>query len=192
MPRKPREEVAGGIFHVWARALDRRPLFVDDGDCQVYLVMMRGVVHAFGWRVLAYCLMTNHVHLVIETPYPNLGEGMQRLHGRFAIYYNRRYERLGHLFEKRYGHNRIADDAHLKVALDYVAANPVEGGLCTRPEDWRRSSFASAARSREAYGVDFGRLDQLLGRVDTVNLSEDRYVERQFGEAACAAAPSLA
>ncbi|MFL5841561.1 MAG: transposase [Thermoleophilaceae bacterium] len=161
MPRKCREEVAGGVYHVFARGVRRRPIFLDDGDCQVYLVILRGVIAVFGWRVLSYCLMTNHVHLVIETPYPNLARGMQRLHGHYGRHFNCRHERSGHLFERRYGRNPIEDDVQLHATLAYVAANPVDAGLCLRPEDWRRSSYAASIGVRDDYCVDLERLREL-------------------------------
>jgi putative transposase len=146
---------------VFARGVKRLPVFLDDGDSQVYLVILRGVIAVFGWRVLSYCLMTNHVHLVIETPYPNLARGMQRLHGHYGQHFNRRHARSGHVFERRYGHNLIEDDAHLHAALAYVAANPVDAGLCARQEDWRRSSYAASIGVRDDYWVDLARLREI-------------------------------
>jgi putative transposase len=161
VPRKPREEVAGGVYHVFARGVNRRSVFLDDGDCQVYLVTLRGVIAVFGWHVLSYCLMTNHVHLVIETPYPNLGRGMQRLHGHYGRHFNRRHDRLGHLFERRFGHNPIKSDAQLCATLAYVAENPVDAGLCARPEDWRRSSDAATKGMRDDYCLSLERLREI-------------------------------
>jgi REP element-mobilizing transposase RayT len=88
--RKHRQEEAGRFWHVVARGIARRKLFADDADCQVYLVMLRGVLAVYGWRIYAYCLMGNHIHLIVQTPLPNLATGMQRLHGHYATYYNRR------------------------------------------------------------------------------------------------------
>jgi putative transposase len=161
MPRKPVEEAAGAIYHVFARGVNRHPIFHDDGDCQVYLVTLRGVVAVFGWHVLAYCLMTNHVHLVIETPYPNLSRGMQRLHGHYGRHVNRRYDRPGHVFERRFGRNPIKDDAQLRATLAYVVNNPVEAGLCARPEDWRRSSYAASIGARDDYCINIERLREV-------------------------------
>ena len=99
MPRRPREELADAIHHVYARGNDRRAIYLDDGDRAAYLAMLGRVVVMKGWRCLAYCLMDNHVHLLIETPEPNLGSGMQRLHGLYAQSHNERHGRSGHLFQ---------------------------------------------------------------------------------------------
>jgi len=71
---------------------------------------------SFAWQRLAYCLMTNHLHLLVRTAEPNLADGMQSLHGRYAQRYNFRHERKGHLFQGRYGSTRITSDEHLHAA----------------------------------------------------------------------------
>jgi REP element-mobilizing transposase RayT len=91
---------------------------------------------------LAYCLMTNHVHLVVRTPEPTLGCGMQYLHSFYALAYNQKYGRIGHLFQTRYGSSRLWTPGRLRLALEYVAENPVAAALCRKPEDWPWSSAA--------------------------------------------------
>jgi len=85
--------------------------------------------------------MGNHNHLLIETPRANLSEGMQYLQGRYAQGFNSRYGEVGHLFQGRYGAKRIISDGQLWSAAAYIARNPIEAGLCRRPEDWPWSSF---------------------------------------------------
>jgi REP element-mobilizing transposase RayT len=84
--------------------------------------------------------MPNHIHLLIETTEPNLGEGMQRLQSLYAQVFNATYGRSGHLFQGRFGAVRIRTQAQLDAVLDYIALNPVEAGLCGTPEDWPWSS----------------------------------------------------
>jgi len=140
VPRKPREEVEGGLFHVFARGNDKRLIYRDDVDRWTYVRMLRGTVRQCRWRLLAYCLMDNHVHLLIETPEANLGEGMRWLHGLYASRFNERHGRSGHLFQGRYGSVRIKTDQQLCTVAFYIAMNPVEAGLCELPEDWPWSS----------------------------------------------------
>jgi len=102
------------------------------------------VVRRCRWRVHAYCLMTNHFHLLIETPKPNLSSGMQRLKSDYAAYFNDRHSFVGHLFQQRFGSRLIETERHLEKALRYIAFNPVVAGLCKRPSDWRWSSFFGA------------------------------------------------
>ena len=88
--------------------------------------------------------MDNHMHFLVETPEPNLGKGMQRLHGDFGRGFNRRHARSGHVFQGRYGSKPVKDDEQLWTVVGYIAANPVEAGLCRTPEAWRWNSHACA------------------------------------------------
>src|SRR5687768_9246288 len=80
MPRHPRNEFESGVHHVYARGVEKRPIFMDDRDRQTYLKLLAAEVARQGWRCLGYCLMENHVHLLIETREPNLGKGIGHLH----------------------------------------------------------------------------------------------------------------
>ncbi|HEV2813148.1 MAG TPA: transposase [Solirubrobacteraceae bacterium] len=147
MPRKPRELVAGGVYHVYARGNNRQSIFLDDLDRRAYLRHIEHVVLKRAWLCLAYCLMPNHVHLLVETPQPDLAVGMHWLHGAYARRFNRRHRRVGHLFQGRYGAVRIEDDAQLWMTAAYIARNPVAAGHCREPEDWEWSSHAATANA---------------------------------------------
>jgi putative transposase len=146
MSRRPRELFDGALYHVYARGNDRALIYRDDVDRHIYLRMLEAVVHDRGWLCLAYCLMSNHLHLLIETPSANLDRGMQRLQSGFAQYFNARHERVGHLFQGRYGAVRSVSDAQVCASAAYIARNPVEALLCRRPEAWPWGSFRSIAR----------------------------------------------
>src|SRR5262245_15334685 len=137
-----RAEEEGAIHHVYARGNRRQVIFIDARDRLTYLARLRGVVERCRWSCLAYCLMDNHVHLLLETPTPNLGDGMRRLHAAYAQTFNARHGKVGHLFQGRYGNERVTSDAQLAATLRYIALNPVEAGLCADPRDWRWSSYA--------------------------------------------------
>ena len=156
--RKPREEVDGGVFHVYARGIEKRAIFRDVRDRRSYLRTLRTAVEDCGWRLLAYCLMDNHVHLLIETPRANLGIGMQWLHGRYASQFNKRHRRTGHLFQGRYGAKRIKSDAQLWTVVAYLGMNPVEAGFCRLSEDWPWSSHAMIVAGTAPDWLDVARL----------------------------------
>jgi REP-associated tyrosine transposase len=106
--------------------------------------------------------MSNHVHLIVETPEPNLSEGIQLFHGRYARYFNDRHGRSGHVFQGRFGSNLIQTDAHLLTAVGYVAMNPVDAGLCVDPEDWRWGSQRATGGGTSVGWLDVdGLLDYL-------------------------------
>jgi REP-associated tyrosine transposase len=145
MPRPPRIQLAGGTYHVTSRGNRRQSIYHDDDDRRSFLAMRDRVVVRCGWRVHAYCLMTNHFHLLVETPRPNLSAGMQRLKCEYAAYFNERHSLVGHLFQQRFGSRLIETEEHLLEALSYIAFNPVRAGLCEHPSEWPWSSFHGAA-----------------------------------------------
>ena len=158
MPRKPREERPGAIHHVYARGNDRRVVFRDDADRWTYLTLLGRMTRRQRWLLLAYCLMDNHVHLLVETPEPNLGRGMQRLHGTYAQTHNERHGRCGHLFDGRYGAKPVKTDAQLWVVAAYIARNPVEAACCRRAEEWPWSSHAAVLGGRSPAWLSVARL----------------------------------
>ena len=158
MPRKPRVELAGGVHHVFARGNARQRIYLDDIDRLSYLAMLACVVEDRGWRCLAYCLMDNHLHLLIETPLPNLAAGMQWLHGRFARQFNARHGRTGHVFQGRYGSVLMKSQAHVWMAIAYIARNPVAAGLCTAPADWPWSSHRAVVGAAPVPWLDHERM----------------------------------
>ena len=141
MPRPPRVEVPGGIFHVYARGSRQHAIYRTRADRLTYLWFLERTVERYRWCCLAYCLMGNHVHLLVETPDPNLGKGMQSLHGRYAQRMNQRHGTRGALFESRYGCVVMENDAQLWMAIRYIALNPVEAGLCRHADDYEWSSY---------------------------------------------------
>jgi len=162
MARSPRECVAGGVYHVVARGNRGSRIYCDDADHAEYLRLLGQVVARVRWHLLAYCLMGNHVHLVVETPEPNLPAGMQWLHGKYGRYFNDRHDLFGHLFQGRYKAIRQKTDEQLWQVLRYVALNPVEAGLCRRPADFRWSSYGTAF-GPAARHVAVHRLSRLTG-----------------------------
>jgi putative transposase len=138
----PRNEIAGGIYHVIARGVDRRRMFVDDEDYQTYTRLLATVTRRQGWHLLCYCLMPNHVHLMIETPETNLANGMQWLHSLYVLAFNERHSRSGHLFEARYKSLLVETDEAFVRLIGYIAVNPVAAALCKRARDWRWGSHA--------------------------------------------------
>jgi putative transposase len=144
MARPPRVQVAGGIYHVTSRGNRRQSIYQDEDDYRQFLALRDRVIRRCGWRFHAYCLMTNHFHLLVETPQPNLSSGMQRLKSQYAAYFNERFALVGHLFQQRFSSRLIETDEYFAEVLRYIALNPVRAGLCEHPSDWPWSSFFGA------------------------------------------------
>jgi putative transposase len=178
--RQARNETEAGLSHVYARGVERRLIFGDDDDRRLYLSLLTGVARRFRWHVLAYCLMPNHVHLLIETTEPNLGRGMHMLHGVYAQAFNKRWTRVGHLFQSRFGSRIVHDEVQLAVVLAYIAVNPVAAGLCADPVDWAWSSHRALVAGDAATVVDVGRLAQHLAPFGELQASYRTFVETRL------------
>jgi REP element-mobilizing transposase RayT len=177
MPRAPRVQVAGGVYHVISRGNRRQTVFHDDVDYGSFIELLEIVVRRYGWRCHGYCLMPNHFHLLIETPAPNISEGMQRLNSRYAQWFNRRYGYSGHLFQGRF-YGRLVESAyHLLELSRYVVANPVRAGLCSHAGEWRWSSYrAVVGEVKRATFLTVGWLLNQFGR----DLERARATFREF------------
>ncbi|HET7566698.1 MAG TPA: transposase [Gaiellaceae bacterium] len=138
MPRPLRDQ-SGGFVHLTWRGNRRQPIFDDDVDRAHFLELLAAVCEKRGWRVLAWCLMGNHVHLLVEVPAGTLSRGMQWLGGRYAQLYNVRHGLDGHLFQGRFHSERVADLEHAVEAGRYIDLNPERAGMC-RADEWRWSS----------------------------------------------------
>jgi REP element-mobilizing transposase RayT len=142
MPRPPRIEVADAIYHITARGDRREPIYRDDIDRQNWLRVLDDVCQRHRWRVHAYCQMSNHYHLVVETPDANLSAGMRDLNSIYTLRFNYRTEGCGHVFQGRYHAERVHRQVHLLELMRYVVLNPVRAGMVATPGGWPWSSYA--------------------------------------------------
>lgn len=140
MTRQPRRPSETGVHHVMLRGVNRDVIFLEDEDFEHFLRALQDTKTVSGLAVLAYCLMTNHVHLVLHTEREPIGVVMKRLGVRYASWFNRKYGRVGHVFQDRFVSKPIEDDAYLSAVLPYIWNNPVVAGMVSRPEDYRWSS----------------------------------------------------
>jgi REP element-mobilizing transposase RayT len=129
MPRMPRRDAPGALHHVTLRGVGQCDVFVDDEDRAFLFDRISVVGGECGASILAFAFMSNHVHLVIETGPTALSKLMQRITTAYALYFNRRHGRVGHLFQNRYGAKPIRGEAHLRNAILYVHANPLEARI---------------------------------------------------------------
>jgi REP element-mobilizing transposase RayT len=141
MARPLRIEFAGALYHVTSRGDRRETIFEDDEDRERFLSVLAEVVERFNWICHAFCLMTNHYHLVIETVEGNLSKGMRHLNGVYTQASNRRHHRSGHLFQGRFKGILVDKEAYLLELTRYVVLNPVRAGMVSSPEQWPWSSY---------------------------------------------------
>ncbi len=125
MARPIRIEYEGAVYHVTVRGNDRRPIFKTDGDRERFLRTLSESVERYEVRLYLYCLMKNHVHMVLETPRGNLSRFMHRLQTSYTVYFNRRHRRSGHLMQGRFGASLVDEDRYILKLSRYVHLNPV-------------------------------------------------------------------
>ena len=148
MARPLRIEYNGALYHVTSRGNERKLVFKDDTDRNIFLDTLHKVTQRYNWLCHAYCLMNNHYHLVIETSDGNLSKGMRQLNGVYTQTFNKRHKRVGHIFQGRYKAILIQKESHLLEVCRYVVLNPVRAKTVTGAKEWRWSSY------RATCGID--------------------------------------
>lgn len=144
MARPLRLEFAGALYHITSRGNERKAIYFDDADFEMFLLILGKVCERYNWMVHAYCLMTNHYHLIVETPEANLSKGMRQLNGTFTQGINRKHQRVGHLFQGRYKAILVEKDAYLLELSRYVVLNPIRANMVQTLDSWPWSSWHAA------------------------------------------------
>lgn len=149
MARPLRIEYPGAVYHVTSRGNARADIFEDDSDRRLFLSILGQVVKRFNWICHAYCLMTNHYHLLIETPDGNLSAGMRQFNGVFTQAFNRNHGRDGHFFKGRFMAILVEKESHLLELCRYVVLNPVRAVMVKQPGDYNWSSYLATLGKQE-------------------------------------------
>ena len=145
MSRPLRLEYAGALYHVTSRGDRREDIYLDDEDRQRFLTQLSDVCGLYNWVCHAYCLMSNHYHLLIETPDANLSKGMRQLNGVYSQYFNRRHNLVGHVFQGRYKAIHVEKESYLLELSRYIVLNPVRAEMVRSAKDWPWSSYRATA-----------------------------------------------
>ncbi len=141
MARPLRIELSGGIYHVTTRGDGREDIYLTDADRKVWLEVFGQVCERFNWVCHAWCQMTNHYHILIETPEANLSQGMRQLNGVYTQRFNRAHGRVGHVFQGRYKAILVERDSYLLELARYVVLNPLRADMVKHLERWPWSSY---------------------------------------------------
>jgi putative transposase len=141
MARPLRLELTGALYHVTSSGDGREDIYLSDADRLAWLETLGQVCARFNWVCHAYCLMTNHYHIVIETPDANLSKGMRQLNGVYTQLFNRAHRRAGHVFQGRFKAILVEKDSYLLELARYVVLNPLRAKMVRRLEQWPWSSY---------------------------------------------------
>lgn len=141
MARKLRTWFPGALYHLMHRGVRRTAIFGEDMDYQVMLELLKISLEKYKCVLHAYCLMTNHIHLLLETGDIEIGKMMKYFSGSYAGYINKKYHYQGHVFEGRYKSCLVKEDSYFLQTSRYIHLNPVKAGIVKYPEEYRWSSY---------------------------------------------------
>lgn len=144
MPTPKRKWYPGATYHITARGNRRNDIFKEEEDFQYYLKLIEEALHHYlhhNYKVICYCLMDNHVHLLIKTEDQPIGIFIGRINSKYAKYYNKKYNYIGHLFQDRFHSELIEKDTQMLVTSRYIHLNPVRAKMVSSPIEYRWSSY---------------------------------------------------
>jgi REP element-mobilizing transposase RayT len=163
MARPYRLQAADCFYHITSRGNGRKAIYINEKDREKFLEYISTAKEKFKFYLHAYCLMTNHYHLFLETTQPNLSRIMQYINTAYTIYYNTKRNKSGHLFQGRYKSILVEQDSYFTELTRYIHINPVIAKITTSPALYRWSSYNAYIRGKDDGLVDIGRVKQFLG-----------------------------
>ncbi len=131
--RKNRVWYPGATYHVMKRGIRRLAIFKEETDYEVFLLLLKKAIKKYGCKLHAYCLMTNHVHILLETSEYEIGKPIREVAGNYALYFNQKYNCNEHLFEGRFKSGIVTDDEYFLQSGRYIHLNPVKAGMVSYP-----------------------------------------------------------
>ncbi len=155
MPRQARKKSKSGIYHVMLRGINQQQIFEDSEDCEKFLQILKDCKAVSEYKLFAYCLMGNHVHLLVQDDKEPIEQIMKRISTRFVYWYNIKYQRVGHLFQDRFKSEPVEDDAYFMTVIRYIHQNPVKAGLCKNLADYEYSSYNEFFKNSDLIDTDF-------------------------------------
>lgn len=142
MPRTARVKSRTGIYHIMLRGINRQIIFEDYKDNEKFLYTLGDYKEKCGYKIFAYCLMGNHIHLLIKEDKEDLGTALKRIGASYVYWYNWKYDRTGHLFQGRYKSEVVEDERYLFTVLRYIHQNPLKAGIVKDISEYKWSSYS--------------------------------------------------
>ncbi len=166
MARPIRIQYPGALYHIMTRGNERSNIFKDKKDYQNFLVVFSEVIDRYNWQCFAYCLMSNHYHILIKTREANLSLGMRQLNGKYTQEFNVRHRRIGHLFHGRFKSILVEEENYKNELIRYIALNPIRAKIVKNLKDWEWNSYQEIiGEKKTTNGVDIKAvLDQFDGK----------------------------
>lgn len=155
MPRQARKKSNSGIYHVMLRGINRQNLFEDNEDRQRFINTIGYYKTISGYNLYGYCLMDNHIHLLLRETNESISMGIKRISSSFVHWYNQKYNRCGHLFQERYKSEVVENERYFLTVLRYIHQNPIKAGIVKKLEQYPWSSYREYIGRANITDVDF-------------------------------------
>ena len=180
MPRVPRKLLNANFFHVMSQGINKSYIFEYETDIKYYIKNMYEIKEKYNVKIIAYCIMNNHTHILLETnKIENLSQYMHCLNTRYGIYYNKKYQRVGYVFRDRYRAEGIYNENHLNNCIQYIYNNPVKAGICDKPELYPFSNYKENNMDLNGFSEDYNFLDIDENKKEICNIVFRKYLERK-------------
>lgn len=141
MPRQPRQKSESGIYHIMLRGINQQVIFEEDEDYTKFIDTLETYKAVSGYKVFAYCLMSNHIHILIKVEKEDIDLIMKRIAGSYVYWYNWKYYRKGHLFQDRFKSEPVENDEYFLTVLRYIHQNPLKAGIVEKIDEYEYSSY---------------------------------------------------
>jgi REP element-mobilizing transposase RayT len=155
MPRRARKKSRSGIYHIVLRGINKQLIFEDDQDYQKFLETIKAHKEASGYKIYAYCLMSNHIHLLMKEGRESLGIAFRRIGATYVYWYNWKYSRRGHLFQDRYKSEAVEIDRYFLTVLRYIHQNPTKARIAKEIQAYPWSSYREYTKKQEICDTQF-------------------------------------
>ena len=155
MPRQARRKSESGIYHIMLRGINQQQIFEDSEDYEKFLQILKDCKMVSEYKLFAYCLMGNHIHLLVQEGKEPIEQVMKRLATRFVYWYNIKYQRVGHLFQDRFKSEPVEDDEYFITIIRYIHQNPVKAGLCRNVDGYEYSSYKAFFNNSDLLDKEF-------------------------------------
>lgn len=172
MPRLPRQKSTSGIYHIMLRGINQQVIFEDNEDYVKFVEILQKYKAVSGYKVFAYCLMSNHIHMLIKVEQEDLDLLMKRIEGSYVYWYNWKYYRRGHLFQDRFKSEPVEDDSYFLTVLRYIHQNPFKTGIIKKIDDYLYSSYNEYV-SETSDVVDFECAFSLMAKDEFLTFNKE-------------------
>ena len=177
MPRQARRKSESGIYHIMLRGINKQVIFEDEEDNFKFLETLKKYKAISGYKIFAYCLMSNHVHLLLKIEKEDIDLIIKRVASSYVYWYNWKYKRNGHLFQDRFKSEPVENDSYFLTVVRYIHQNPLKAGVCKSIDGYNFSSYNEYVKKADLVDTDF-----CLGIID-----KEQFVEfnNEYNEDVC-------